>query len=114
MRAVINETLRLFPPVPHNIRETRDKPVVFPKSDATFDFGDNTPIYMPANTPIMFIRFLTHRNQALWGPDAEAFDPDRWLDDRLARFVENPMMYTPFNAGPRVVSIWFPSSWLLV
>ena len=114
MRAVINETLRLFPHVPHNIRETRDQPVVFPKSDATFDFGDNTPIYMPANTPIMFIRFLTHRNQALWGPDAEAFDPDRWLDDRLARFVENPMMYTPFNAGPRVVSVWFPSSWLLV
>ncbi|CAL1711452.1 unnamed protein product [Somion occarium] len=103
VRAVINETLRLFPPVPHNIRETRHEPVVFPKTDGTFGSPqDNDSIYMPANTPIMFIRFLTQRNQALWGSDAEQFDPDRWLDDRLARFLQNPMMYTPFNSGPRV------------
>ena len=75
---------------------------------------DDRPLYFPPETVVMYFSMLTQRNDKLWGADADAFDPDRWLDERLARFTENPMMYTPFNAGPRVVSVWFPSSWLLV
>jgi len=51
----------------------------------------------------MYFPLLTQRNPALWGPDADEFSPERWLDpERLAKFVANPMMYTPFSAGPRI------------
>jgi cytochrome P450 len=36
-----------------------------------------------------------HRNKDIWGPDAEAFIPERW-ERRKAGFE-----YLPFNGGPR-------------
>ena len=46
------------------------------------------------------------RNPALWGDDADDFDPERWIDpERLTKFVANPTMFTPFSAGPRIVSV---------
>ncbi|EMD35976.1 hypothetical protein CERSUDRAFT_115922 [Gelatoporia subvermispora B] len=101
LRAVINETLRLFPPVPLNTRESRSEPCMFPKSDGTYAEPEQ-PLYVPANTLIITLPFLQHRNSTLWGADADAFDPDRWLDERLSRYTANPMMYTPFSAGPRI------------
>jgi cytochrome P450 len=44
-----------------------------------------------------------HRRKDLWGPTAEEFDPDRFLDERLRKYVlANPYCFLPFNAGPRV------------
>ncbi|TCD71088.1 hypothetical protein EIP91_000180 [Steccherinum ochraceum] len=105
MHAVINETLRLFPPVPQNIRECRSEPILFPQSDATYPTQSTEgepPIYVPANTPILYVPMWTARNPVHWGADADVFDPERWLDERLARFTDNPMMFTPFGAGPRI------------
>ncbi|KZT30241.1 cytochrome P450 monooxygenase CYP63 [Neolentinus lepideus HHB14362 ss-1] len=105
MRAVIHETLRLFPPVPLNIRESRATACALPPSDGTYSgtLLPSQPLYMPAKTNIVYLPLLTHRNPALWGPDADNFDPERWLDpERLNRYTSNPMMYTPFSAGPRV------------
>lgn len=102
VRAVINEALRLFPPVPSNSRETREAGVLMPPSDGTYP-DHPMPMYMPKETPIFWFSFLTHRNQTLWGPDAECFDPERWLDDRVAKYTKMPMMFTPFSAGPRIV-----------
>lgn len=104
MHAVLNETLRLFPPVPQNIRESRSEPVLFPQSDATFPTSaEDTPVYVPASTPILYVPMLTQRNPVHWGPDADVFDPERWLDERLSCYLENPMIFTPFGAGPRIV-----------
>lgn len=102
VHAVINETLRLFPPVPLNVRETRENGVVLPPSDSTYPSSSSLPIYVPGGTVITYLSILTHRNKALWGDDADVFDPDRWLDDRLKRFTQNPMMYMPFSGGPRI------------
>lgn len=44
------------------------------------------------------------RHEPYWGPDAHIFDPDRWLDSRVQRYVSNPFIFVPFNAGPRIVS----------
>ncbi|KAF9236405.1 cytochrome P450 [Melanogaster broomeanus] len=39
----------------------------------------------------------------LWGPDADVFDPDRFMDDRLHKYLTpNPFIFLPFNAGPRI------------
>ncbi|KAI9572477.1 cytochrome P450 [Boletus coccyginus] len=39
----------------------------------------------------------------LWGPDADLFDPDRFLDERLHKYLTpNPFIFLPFNAGPRI------------
>jgi len=65
-----------------------------------------------------------HRRTDLWGPDgahlvfvlhtsrvivhlvpvlALEFDPDRFLDDRLQKYLTpNPFIFLPFNAGPRI------------
>lgn len=111
---MLNETLRLFPPVPLNTRESRNASFTLPIPDPSYrstDSPDPRPLYMPANTTILYFPLLMHRNAALWGEDAEVFDPERWLDkERLARIVANPMMFTPFSAGPRIVSFLFPPS----
>lgn len=101
VHAVLNETLRVFPPVPMNVREVRARGVVLPHADPTYAAAP-APLYVPGGTVVMYLPVLTQRNTALWGDDADVFDPDRWLDARLRRFTENPMMYTPFSGGPRI------------
>lgn len=102
VRAVLNETLRLFTPLPVSIRDTRDEGIAFPRSDATHN---SPPMYMPPRTPIAPVFYLMQRNKALWGPDAEEFKPDRWFDQELQQKVSaNPAMFTPFASGPRNVS----------
>ena len=70
---------------------------------------------------VVYSVFLMHRRKDLWGPDgehvinfpltpmlmhalaAEEFDPDRFLDDRLRKYLTpNPFIFSPFNAGPRI------------
>ncbi|KAG6833307.1 hypothetical protein H0H87_008939 [Tephrocybe sp. NHM501043] len=111
VRAVLNETLRLFPPVPLNVRESRAEACKLPHPDATHtDATDESEketqeYYMPGSTTIIYLPLLFQRNKALWGPDADEFDPERWLDsERLTRFVKNPSIFGPFSAGPRIYS----------
>ncbi|KAH6916345.1 cytochrome P450 [Coprinopsis sp. MPI-PUGE-AT-0042] len=46
---------------------------------------------------------LIHTRKDVWGPDADEFDPDRFIDDRVKEYlVPNPFIFIPFNAGPRI------------
>ncbi|KXN81021.1 Cytochrome P450 52A6 [Leucoagaricus sp. SymC.cos] len=100
LRAVINETIRLYPavrvvPSPMNVR-TSKKPALLPNKNGR-------PFYIPAGSRMPFTVFLMHRRHDLWGPDADIFDPDRLIEERLKKYLTpNPFIFLPFNAGPRI------------
>ncbi|KAJ6577650.1 cytochrome P450 [Mycena capillaripes] len=97
LRAVINETMRLYPSVPFNVRENI-KAVTWPSADP-----NEKPLYIPAGSKLPYSIFIMHRRKDLWGPDAEEFSPDRFLDERLKTYLfKNTFQFLPFNAGPRI------------
>ncbi|KAK0226219.1 cytochrome P450 [Armillaria fumosa] len=96
LRAVINETMRLYPAVPVNVRTSINE-TTLPSDDP-----DEKDIYVPVGTPIPYSAFLMHRRKDLWGPDADQFDPLRFIDERHHRITKNPWIFLPFNAGPRI------------
>jgi cytochrome P450 len=97
LRAVINETLRLYPVVPFNVRDSVG-PAIWPSPDP-----NEKPIYIPEGSRVPYSVFLMHRRTDLWGPDAQEFDPDRFIDERLQKYlVKNSFIFLPFNAGPRI------------
>ena len=84
-RAVINETMRLFPPVPWFARRAR-----------TADRLLGHPI--PRDALVIFSPWLLHRDERWW-PNPRAFDPGRFLDERNK--VRRPWTFMPFGGGPR-------------
>ncbi|KAK0502022.1 cytochrome P450 monooxygenase pc-3 [Armillaria luteobubalina] len=84
------ETLRLYPTVSSRVATTLPN-------------KGGTPYYIPRGTRIVYSVFLMHRRTDLWGPDALEFDPDRFLDSRVHKYLTpNPFIFAPFNAGPRI------------
>ncbi|KAI0350150.1 cytochrome P450 [Trametes cingulata] len=97
MRAFINEVLRLWPPVPVNSRCSIE-PMIWKSL-----VPGEPDIYIPPRTRCLYAVLLMHRRKDLWGPDALNFDPDRFLDERVQKYlVPNPFIFLPFNAGPRI------------
>lgn len=95
VHAVLKETLRIFPSAPLIARTSIDEPLVLPTT---------TKLHLPPKTQIMMSSLLTHKRPDLWGPDAEVFRPERWLDPTLLdKVASTPFMYSPFYGGPRVV-----------
>jgi len=95
LRAVLNETLRLFPPVPFDVREAVNA--------TTLSTPNGPKYYIPGGTQVVYSVLLMHRDPSLWGPDSLEFDPERWIDSRLKQYVTpNPFIFLPFNAGPRI------------
>ncbi|KAL5632233.1 hypothetical protein ACGC1H_000286 [Rhizoctonia solani] len=93
LRAILNETLRLFPSVPLNERATL--------TECAIPTGSGR-LYIPPRTQVLYSPLLMQRRKDLWGPDAWEFDPGRWLDGRNEGFIKDPMRFVPFNAGPRI------------
>jgi len=97
LRAFINETLRLYPTVPFNGRRSKKATTLKATSPGAKAF------YVPAQTGVSYSVFIMQRRTDLWGPDAMEFDPDRFLDERLHKYLTpNPFIFLPFNAGPRI------------
>lgn len=44
-----------------------------------------------------------HGFDLTYAPLAMEYDPDRFIDDRLRKYLTpNPFIFLPFNAGPRI------------
>jgi cytochrome P450 len=85
-RAVIEETLRLYPPVPLQARRA-----------AAADRVRNREI--PAGALVVLVPWLLHRHRRLWErPDD--FVPERWLQGGSG--APSRYAYVPFSLGPRV------------
>ncbi len=85
-RDVFREAMRLYPPVPMMVRETRC-PVRFRERD------------VPKGSQIVLSPWHVHRHERLWDrPDA--FDPDRWRTPEGRDSARRAWL--PFSAGPRV------------
>jgi cytochrome P450 len=83
-RAVIDETLRLYPVAMGIFRQTGEPMVL---EDAT----------LPTGTQVVILPYALHRHPALWS-NGDRFDPARWLPPAAP---PAPFSYIPFLLGPR-------------
>ncbi len=84
-RAVISESMRLFPPAWLLGRTTT----------AEFEIAGRVA---PPGSIVAISPLLLHHDER-WFPDAERFDPGRWMDGRAEQVPRNA--YLPFGTGPR-------------
>ncbi|CAF0946841.1 unnamed protein product [Rotaria sp. Silwood1] len=91
--AIINETLRLYPPAPiftrYCIRE--------------HTIGSEHKIRIPVGGTIIVNNYILHRRNDLWSR-SDQFDYTRWMRDPktgLKPKLPHPFAYLPFAIGPR-------------
>ena len=88
--ATFNESLRLYPPVPVELKECT--------AETTFPDGTK----LPEGSIVMWAPWAMGRSKLLWGDDADIFRPTRWLDDRSQQLITKSAFEFPvFNGGPR-------------
>ena len=85
-RAVVQESMRLYPPVWNVVRRAQNDDVI-------------DGVRIPGGSLVMVLIYMTHRDPDVW-PDPERFDPTRFLPDHA---LDRPRhAYLPFAAGRRV------------
>lgn len=88
--AVINETLRLHPPVPVDSKTAA--------ADDTLPGGTK----VGKGWRVTYNIYAVGRMTRVWGADAREFKPERWLAEDGNVLVESPFKFPVFNAGPRL------------
>ncbi|MQM07884.1 hypothetical protein Taro_040731 [Colocasia esculenta] len=84
---ILNETLRLYPPVVAVIRTA--------KADVELGGCD-----VPRGTELLIPIMAVHHDARLWGPEAAQFNPGRFADG-VARAARHPTAFIPFGLGAR-------------
>ncbi|KAK3989184.1 cytochrome P450 [Cladorrhinum sp. PSN332] len=99
LQNVMNETLRLYPVVPFNVRLAL-KDTTLPRGGGP---DGSLPVKVLKNTPIGYSTLVMQRRPDLYPsvspqfPDVDTFSPDRWF-----HWQPRPWQYIPFNGGPRI------------
>lgn len=99
LRAVLNESLRLFPVVPDNHRQA-EVDTVLPVGGGE---DGKSPVFVQKGQIVHWSLYTMHRRKDLYGEDAEEFKPERWLDQgEDKKGLRVGWEYLPFNGGPRI------------
>lgn len=100
LNAMLNETMRLYPVVPLNLRNSLH--------DTTLPRGGGPdgqqPIGVPGNTLVLYSTLLMQKRADLYAApgSVDYFDPGKFLPERwLSGWVPRPWEFIPFNKGPR-------------
>ncbi|KAK3328887.1 cytochrome P450 [Apodospora peruviana] len=99
LQNVMNETLRLYPVVPFNVRLAL-KDTTLPRGGGP---DGSQPLAILKDTPIAYSTLTMQRRNDLYPPvspqfaDPQTFSPDRWFV-----WQPKPWQYIPFNGGPRI------------
>mmetsp|Transcript_7514 Transcript_7514/g.12085 ORF Transcript_7514/g.12085 Transcript_7514/m.12085 type:complete len:529 (+) Transcript_7514:3191-4777(+) len=88
LKAVVQEALRLFPPVPVNTKMAVNDDSL---PDGTF---------LPGKTRVIYEIYLMGRSEKVYGKDANEFSPDRWIGANAVQPTEFEM--PTFQPGKRV------------
>ncbi|KAG0651442.1 Cytochrome P450 86B1 [Hyphodiscus hymeniophilus] len=86
--AVFYEALRFYPPVPFELKQCEQATTL----------PDGT--YLPRTAILLWCTWAMNRSKLIWGPDADDFRPERWLEEGnlVSRSASE---YPVFNGGPR-------------
>ncbi|EFQ36688.1 cytochrome P450 52A11 [Colletotrichum graminicola M1.001] len=96
---IINETLRLYPNVPINIRQAL-KDTSLPKGGGP---DGNLPIGIPAGTSVIYSTQILQLSPEIYPPVSPNFPPiDEFDPHRWTKWTPKPWTYIPFNGGPRI------------
>ncbi|MBV9076206.1 MAG: cytochrome P450, partial [Methylobacteriaceae bacterium] len=85
-RAVVEETLRLYPPVPILAREALEDEEIRGRK-------------VPKGSLVMVVPWLIHRHRHLWD-EPDNFTPERFLPGEAG--PRSKFSYVPFSIGPRI------------
>nr|GEV23988.1 cytochrome P450 [Tanacetum cinerariifolium] len=89
LHSALNESLRLFPPVPFNHK--------CPLQSDILPSGHK----VDQNTKIILSFYSMGRMKSIWGEDCMEFKPERWASKGGGINHEPSYKFTAFNAGPR-------------
>jgi cytochrome P450 len=90
LQAVVKEATRLLPSIVYQLLRYAPEGLAV----------DGKRI--PAGTPIGVSPLAQNRDKAIWGPDADDFKPERWLEDEArTRYLDAANM-TFGGSGPRM------------
>ncbi|KAI1394230.1 cytochrome P450 52A11 [Hypoxylon trugodes] len=99
LQNVINETLRLYPSVPFNVR-TALRDTTLPRGGGP---DGSLPMPLLKDTPVGYSTLVMQRRTDLYPPASEKFaDPGEFSPERWYEWQPKPWQYIPFNGGPRI------------
>ncbi|CZT45857.1 related to cytochrome P450 (CYP94A1) [Rhynchosporium secalis] len=86
--AVFYEAIRLYPPVPFELKQCEQATSL---PDGTF---------LPKDSIVAWCPWAMNRSTLIWGEESEEFKPERWLEEG-ALISKTASEFPVFNGGPR-------------